>query len=85
MHRPIPDSCKVELLHYQIENPALVNKTFWRSCSFLLGAVIKNSFKDNVKVHLHSFPSPNGKFLLLECSMDKYFVFTETKYNETKF
>lgn len=60
MHRPIPDSCKLELLHYLIENPLLVNKTFWRSCSFLLGAVLTNAFKDSVKLHLHSFPSPNG-------------------------
>lgn len=64
MHRPIPDACKLELLHYQIENPILVNKAFWRSCSFLLGAVVKNSFKDDIKLHLHSFPSPNGKFFV---------------------
>lgn len=64
MHRPIPDSCKLELLHYQVENPLLVNKTFWRSCSFLLGAVVKDAFKDNINLYLHSFPSPNGKFFL---------------------
>lgn len=64
MHRPIPDACKLELLHYQIENPILVNKTFWRSCSFLLGAVITNAFKDNIKLYLHSFPSPNGNLFI---------------------
>lgn len=63
MHRPIPDACKLEFLHYQIENPILVNKTFWRSCSFILGAVVKDAFKDNITLHLHSFPSPNGKFV----------------------
>lgn len=61
MHRPIPDNCKLEFLHFHSPNPALVNKAFWRSCSFLLGSVAMNAFKDNVNVHLHSFPSPNGK------------------------
>nr|CAH7758061.1 unnamed protein product [Callosobruchus chinensis] len=61
MHRPLPDSCRLELLHYNIPNPSAVNKTFWRSCSFLLGAVISEAFKDSVNVQLHSFPSPNVK------------------------
>ncbi|XP_018333096.1 39S ribosomal protein L39, mitochondrial [Agrilus planipennis] len=59
MHRPLVDSCKLELLHYKMAQPSLVNKAFWRTCSFLLGAVAVNSFKDQVKVCLHSFPSPN--------------------------
>ncbi|CAH1993403.1 unnamed protein product [Acanthoscelides obtectus] len=61
MHRPLPTSCKLELLHYHMPNPSAVNKTFWRSCSFLLGAVILDAFKDDVDVQLHSFPSPNVK------------------------
>ncbi|CAH0550448.1 unnamed protein product [Brassicogethes aeneus] len=61
MHKPLPDSCKLEFLHYQIPNPAVVNKTFWRTCSFLLGAVVSNAFKDDVNLQLHSFPSPNVK------------------------
>lgn len=61
MHKPLPDSCILELLHYQIPNPTAVNKVFWRTCSYLLGAVMKEAFKDNIKIHLHSFPSPNGK------------------------
>ncbi|KAJ8963978.1 hypothetical protein NQ314_005237 [Rhamnusium bicolor] len=61
MHKPLPGSCKLELLHYHLSNPASVNKTFWRSCSFILGAVISNAFKDNIELCLHSFPSPNVK------------------------
>lgn len=61
MHKPLPESCKVDFLHYNIPQPAAVNKAFWRTCSFMLGAVVAHSFKDNVKVLLHSFPSPNGK------------------------
>ncbi|KAK4885933.1 hypothetical protein RN001_002204 [Aquatica leii] len=66
MHRPIPESCSLELLHYNITQPAVVNKAFWRTCSFILGAVINNAFKENVHVQLHSFPSPNvrsGSFI----------------------
>ncbi|XP_072387307.1 large ribosomal subunit protein mL39 [Diabrotica undecimpunctata] len=61
LHKPLPETCKLELLHYHSPNPILVNKTFWRSCSFLMGAVALQAFKDNVRVCLHSFPSPNVK------------------------
>ncbi|XP_050301618.1 39S ribosomal protein L39, mitochondrial [Anthonomus grandis grandis] len=61
MHKPLPDSCVLELLHYHIPNPSSVNKVFWRTCSFLLGAVASDAFKSNVELHLHSFPSPNVK------------------------
>lgn len=79
MHRPIPDACKLNLLHYQIENPTLVNKTFWRSCSFILGAVVTNAFKDNVRLHLHSFPSPNGNFVVLVVHLLYYFFFSKIR------
>jgi large subunit ribosomal protein L39 len=59
MHKPLPDSCKLKFLHYKVSQPASVNKIFWRTCSFLLGAVANFSFKDKVLVQLHSFPSPN--------------------------
>lgn len=64
MHKPIPDTCKLELLHFKVAQPAIVNKAFWRTCSFLLGALASEAFKDNVDVQLHSFPSPNGKFII---------------------
>lgn len=60
MHKPLPDSCRLHLLHYNIAQPATVNKAYWRTCSFLLGAVVSDAFKDNVEVQLHSFPSANG-------------------------
>lgn len=61
MHRPLKANCQLELLHFKIADPYHVNKAFWRSCSILLGAMAENSFKDNVRVKLHSFPSPNVK------------------------
>lgn len=64
MHKPLPDSCNLQLLHYNIAQPASVNKIYWRTCSFLLGAVVNNAFKDSVDVQLHSFPSANGTKML---------------------
>lgn len=37
------------------------HRVFWRSCSFILGAVLQSCFKDEANLHLHSFPSPNVK------------------------
>nr|SVE75901.1 EOG090X0A3R [Daphnia hispanica] len=62
MHRPIPSDCMLKLLHMKPEDPhqaTLVNKAFWRSCSFLLGAVIEGAFQDEISVCLHSFPPAN--------------------------
>lgn len=75
MHKPLPDSCKLELLHYHSQ-PNYVNKVYWRTCSFLLGALINNSFKDNIDVKLHSFPSANvrsGSFVHdVQLSLDNW-------------
>lgn len=61
MHRPLEDDCTLQLQNFHIADPYLANRTFWRSCSFLLGAVLSESFKDTVDVQLHSFPAPNVK------------------------
>lgn len=60
MHRPLEDNCELQLLHFQDENPAPVNKAFWRTCSLMLGAVVSSAFKNTIEVILHSFPKPNG-------------------------
>lgn len=63
MHRPLPSNCTLKLLHMKPHDPhqaTLVNKIFWRSCSFILGAVVEDSFQDDVSVNLHSFPPANG-------------------------
>lgn len=56
LHRPLEDSCTVQLLNFKISDPAPVNKVFWRSCSFLLGAVMSKTFKEESGLKLHSFP-----------------------------
>lgn len=61
IHRPLTDSCTVQLLHFTIVDPHLVNRAFWRTCSFLLGAALQNCFKSDAGLQLHSFPSPNVK------------------------
>ncbi|CAB0016753.1 unnamed protein product [Nesidiocoris tenuis] len=66
MHRPLEGSCRLKILTVTDPDPHHVNKAFWKSCSFFLGAVISQSFADNVQVTLHSFPSPqitSGSFL----------------------
>ncbi|XP_014242909.1 39S ribosomal protein L39, mitochondrial [Cimex lectularius] len=66
MHRPFEESCHLNFLGFNDSDPYLVNKAFWKSCSFLLGAVINTAFSDHIKVTLHSFPSPqitSGSFL----------------------
>ncbi|CAG0905243.1 unnamed protein product [Darwinula stevensoni] len=61
MHKPLVEDCRLRLLHFHDQDPFVANKTFWRSCSFMLGAVIESAFKDGVTVHLHSFPPPDVK------------------------
>lgn len=69
MHYPLQNAKTVRFLHMKEEDPqqaSLANKVFWRSCSYLLGAVIENSFNEDVPVQLHSFPSANvrsGSFI----------------------
>lgn len=61
MHRPLEESCTLQLLNFNIADPHIVNRAFWRSCSFMLGAVLQTSIKDAAGLQLHSFPSPNVK------------------------
>ncbi|XP_033333141.2 mitochondrial ribosomal protein L39 [Megalopta genalis] len=58
MHRPLVSDCKLELLSLLNPKVNIVNVAFWRTCSFLLGAVVDAAFKEDVMVHLHSFPVP---------------------------
>ncbi|KAK7867220.1 hypothetical protein R5R35_008397 [Gryllus longicercus] len=59
MHRPLEAACTLQLLHFKDSDPFHVNKAFWRTCSVVLGAVVTESFKEDIPVFLHSFPSPN--------------------------
>jgi len=59
MHRPLEEDCTVELLHFHIDDPFHVNRSFWRSCSLMLGAAVERSFKEDLRVQQHSFPPPN--------------------------
>lgn len=66
MHRPLEESCTLQLLNFKTYDPTSVNRAFWRSCSFILGAVLQRSFKENSGLFLHSFPKPNvrsGSFI----------------------
>ncbi|CAK1590685.1 unnamed protein product [Parnassius mnemosyne] len=66
MHRPLTESCTLEFQTFNISEPQQVNKAFWRTCSFMLGACATVAFKDKVTVKLHSFPGPDirsGSFI----------------------
>ena len=66
MHRPLQNSCTLQLLNFRGNDPTAVNRVFWRSCSFVLGAVMQRTFKESSGLFLHSFPSPNvrsGSFI----------------------
>lgn len=59
MERPLEEDCTVQLLHFNDEDPFHVNRAFWRTCSFMLGAALESVFNQEIFVELHSFPAPN--------------------------
>ncbi|CAG2167958.1 unnamed protein product, partial [Oppiella nova] len=59
IHRPLVSDCRLRFKHFKEPNPHFVNKTFWRSCSLMMGSVIEKAFKDNIEVNLHSWPKPD--------------------------
>ncbi|KAK9299477.1 hypothetical protein QLX08_007498 [Tetragonisca angustula] len=66
MNRPLLSNCELKLLNLLSPENKLVNTAFWRTCSFILGAVVDIAFKQDVTVHLHSFPVPvikSGSFI----------------------
>lgn len=66
MHRPLQSDCEINFLHAQhLPDPYHFNRAYWRSCSLILGAVISKAFKDKFQPKLHSFPSPNGNYLVI--------------------
>lgn len=56
MHRPLVSDCELKLINLKVPEVFDVNTAFWRTCSLILGAVIDTAFKDDIDVHLHSFP-----------------------------
>ena len=62
MTRPLTSDASLRLLHFRDDfDPASVNAAFWRSCSFVLGAVLETAFQEQIadRVRLCSFPGPN--------------------------
>lgn len=61
MNQPLVSNCELKFLNLLSPENMNVNAAFWRTCSFILGAVVDMAFKSDVTVHLHSFPVPNIK------------------------
>lgn len=59
MHRPLKAECDLKFVTMSAPDTHVVNKAFWRTCSLMLGAVAETAFKENIGIHLHSFPAPN--------------------------
>jgi large subunit ribosomal protein L39 len=59
MHRPLEEDSTLKLIHFHDKDPFHLNRAFWRSCSFMLSAVLDLAFKEDTLVELHSFPAPN--------------------------
>ncbi|CDW54000.1 39S ribosomal protein L39, mitochondrial [Trichuris trichiura] len=57
MRRPLPSDCDLKFLFYTDEDPSVVNKAYWRTCSLILGYILETSFKEDVLVTLHSWPA----------------------------
>jgi len=70
MHRPLPDDCSLNFLHFEDEDPRVVNDAFWKSCSFILGHVLETAFKDKHYVQLCSFPPPRVESGSFVCDAD---------------
>ncbi|KAL5290848.1 MRPL39 family protein [Megaselia abdita] len=59
IHRPLQESCTLQLLNFHDSDTNLVNKAFWRTCTFMLGAALEEAFTEKAGLKLHSFPGPN--------------------------
>uniref|UniRef100_A0A8C4NB68 Mitochondrial ribosomal protein L39 n=1 Tax=Eptatretus burgeri TaxID=7764 RepID=A0A8C4NB68_EPTBU len=56
MLRPLHADCSLSLLNFVGERLEEVNKAYWRSCAFILGAVLESAFKDEFAVTLLRAP-----------------------------
>lgn len=61
MHRPLENNSQLKFLHFKDIEPHELNLAYWRSCAFILGYVLENSFKENIYVELISPTNPHIK------------------------
>jgi large subunit ribosomal protein L39 len=59
MHRPLKESCTLELINFRNKETYDINRAFWRTCSFVVGGVLQKTFRREAGLHLHSFPRPH--------------------------
>lgn len=61
MHRPLEESCTLELVNFRSKSTFAVNEAYWRTCSFIVGGILERTFKEDAGFCLHSFPRPSVK------------------------
>ena len=83
-HRPLEKDCTLSFQNFLQEDPRLLNKVFWKSCSFVLGLVVETAFKADQEVTLHSWPnhSPSSGSFVYDVHLPKLKDWTP-KQNET--
>ena len=81
MHYPLQDECTLRFRHFNEPNCSSINHVYWRSCSFILGACISNSFRSDLEVYLHSYPKPdvNSGSFVYDVKMPKLENWTPTE------
>ncbi|XP_078603654.1 large ribosomal subunit protein mL39-like [Branchiostoma floridae x Branchiostoma japonicum] len=52
MWRPLTEDCELSFVRFRDKHPEEANKSYWRSCALILGAVIETAFKDTIYVQL---------------------------------
>ena len=61
-NRPLEKDCSLKFLHFMDENCQEQNRTYWRTCSFIIGYILETAFKSDYHIELCSFPSPQFQF-----------------------
>ncbi|XP_041470816.1 39S ribosomal protein L39, mitochondrial-like [Lytechinus variegatus] len=50
MLQPLTEDCELRLVNMKDDDPKEANEAFWRSCSFMAGAILLNAFKTDVYI-----------------------------------
>lgn len=56
MQKPLSQDCSLKLLSMTMpKDSGILNTTFWRTCSLILGSMIESAFKDEIQLYLHRY------------------------------
>nr|CAB3263975.1 39S ribosomal protein L39, mitochondrial [Phallusia mammillata] len=66
MNQPLDADCRLQFLKFNMSQATpwhhqQVNKAYWRSCAFILGAITKDAFQTSFSPHVYKFPDISEK------------------------